>query len=96
MPPPDPFVFTVPHRATVVFRSEIAAGAGLPPPYQFVWRFSSGGPTARPPVTNDRESRVQHVYDAAGNHLVTLTVTDGRGVSHVGAPACEVFVVRAN
>jgi hypothetical protein len=96
MPPPDPFVFTVPNRATVVFRSEIAASAGLQPPYQFVWRFSSGGPTARPPVTNDRESRVQHVYDAAGSHVVTLTVTDGRGVSHVGGSACEVIVIRAN
>jgi PKD domain-containing protein len=90
--PSAPFVFTVPNRATVVFRSEIPVSAGLQAPYQFVWRFSGGGPTARPPATNDRESRVQHIYDVAGRHVVSLTVTDARGASHVGASACEVIV----
>lgn len=94
--PPAQFVFTVPNRATVVFRSEIPASAGLQPPYQFVWRFSGGGPTARPPATNDRVSRVQHVYDAAGDHVVGLTITDGLGASHVGGSACQVTVSRAN
>jgi hypothetical protein len=94
--PPAPFVYVVPNRATLVFRSEIPTSAGLQPPYQFVWRFSSGGPTARPPVTNERESRVQHVYDSAGPHVVTVTVTDARGASHVGGSACQVNVSRAN
>jgi PKD domain-containing protein len=94
--PPAPFVYTVPNRATVVFRSEIPASAGLRPPFQFVWRFSGGGPTARPPATNERENRVQHVYDAAGSHVVTLTVTDAGGASHVGPSACQVDVSRAN
>ena len=87
-----PSVYIVPNRAALVFRSEIPASAGLQAPYQFVWRFSGGGPTARPPATNDRESRVQHVYDAAGRHMVTLTVTDALGASRMGAPACEVIV----
>ena len=87
-----PSVYVVPNRATLVFRSEIPVTARLQAPYQFVWRFSGGGPTARPPATNDPESRVQHIYDAAVRHMVTLTVTDARGASHVGAPACEVIV----
>jgi hypothetical protein len=94
--PPAPFVYSVPNRATVVFRSEIPASARLQAPYRFVWRFSSGGPTARPPATDERESRVQHVYDAAGPHVVTLTVTDAAGVGHIGLSACEVIVSRAN
>jgi hypothetical protein len=87
-----PSVYIVPNRATVVFRSEIPAIAGLQAPYQFVWRLSGGGPTARPPATNEPESRIQHIYDAAGRHMVTLTVTDARGASRMGAPACEVIV----
>jgi PKD domain len=92
--PPAPFVYTVPNRATIVLRSEIPVSAGLQAPYQFVWRFSSSGPTARPPASSDRVSRVQHVYDSTGPHVVTLTVTDARGASHVGGSACQVNVNR--
>jgi hypothetical protein len=93
---PEPRRFSVPNRAAVVFRSEIPAGAGVQAPYTFVWRFDTSGPTARPPAGNDRESRVQHVYDLAGEKRITVTVTDGRGAVHEGSPSCRLTVLAAS
>ncbi len=68
-------------------------GTGFQPPFTFVWRFASGGPEARPPAGNSRESRVQHIYDPAGEKSVGVTITDGRGQVVQATTACLVTVL---
>ena len=69
-----------PPPLTVKFMSEVDDGT---PPYSYHWDFGDGSPAGT-------DSGPTHVYEKEGEFVVTLTVTDSKGLK--GAEEYDILV----
>jgi len=75
-PPPPPLVASCiasPTSGNVPFTVYFTGSAtGGTPPYSYSWNFGDGG--------NSTQQSPSHIYNTAGNHTVTFTVTDSQSI----------------